>query len=226
MYPATASGSIHQSVNFICTAEGGPDNVYFWVKDNMDAFGGYSSLDEYLSSMNNGAGAGTNIPIDIDEILSSLDGYILSDNQTLIVTITSGEDGGDYTCAAINEAGYDIDSVTLSVLPYITVHPVNMYIDVSDNTSLSCTANSFPAPNYQWEKYDESSGVFEELLGETSSSLFLNGQYGDYRCVVVTSNGGKVTSNTATITGMIHAHYNLIGSILILYSLFQYCHIV
>ena len=212
--PAATSGSIHQSVGFTCTAEGGPDNVYFWVK-NTDTFGG---LDEYLSSMNNGAGAGTNIPINVDEIISSLAGIILSDSQSLTVVISSSEDGGDYACAAINEAGYDMDYVTLSVLPYITVHPVNIYIDPSDNATLSCVADSFPAPNYQWEKYNESSGIFEELPGKSSSSLLLYGQYGDYRCVVVTSNGGKVTSDAATVTGMMNTRVTILYDVLFYFS--------
>ena len=206
MSPTAASGNISDSVSFSCSAQGGPGNRYIWVKDTS-TFGEFPSLDEYLS--NTTSGPSMNVPIDVDEVLSNLTDVVLSDNSNLIVNIAGSEDGGNYTCAAINEAGYDISSVELTVLPYIIIHPVDVYVGNSNDASLTCVADSFPPPLYQWEKYNESADVFEELLNERNTVLTLSDidfdQYGDYRCVVTTSNGGEAISDIATITGMGHA---------------------
>ena len=198
MSPAMAFGNIGDSVNFTCAAQGGLGNRYIWVKDTS-TFGEFSSLDNYLSNVTNGDA------IDVDGVLNDLTDVILSDNQYLTVTISESEDGGGYTCAAINEAGYDIDSVELTVLPYIVTHPDDVYVEASDNTSLACEADSFPSPLYQWEKYNETSSNFEELPNETNAVLTLNEisfeQNGDYRCVVTTSNGGEAISDSTTVTG-------------------------
>ena len=201
MSPANGSGNVDDSVNFTCSALGGPDNRYIWVKDTS-TFGDFSSLDDYLYNVADDLGI---TPIDVEGVLSGLANVTLSNNQYLMVTIVGSEDGGSYTCATINEAGYDIDSVELTVLPYIVTHPDDVYVEASDNTSLACEADSFPSPLYQWEKYNETSSNFEELPAETNAVLTLIEisfeQNGDYRCVVTTSNGGEAISDNATVTG-------------------------
>ena len=197
-----ASGNLSDVVNFTCSAEGGPNNIYLWVKET-DIFPGYSSLAEYLSSRTSGTGAGTGVPVDLDTIIDDLTN-ITSDTEELTVTIDSSYTGGNYTCAAINEAGYATGSVTLFVLPYITTQPVDVYMEVTDNTSLTCEADSFPDPMYQWERLNGSS-VFKELPDEINKIFFEDidyEEYGDYRCVVTTSNGGEAISDTVTVTGM------------------------
>ena len=176
--------AINSNAYFNCTAEGGPNTIYQWIKGRNP-----------LSPMDT--------PLDVTSVLSTL--TIISNESRLVLESIVGDDGGEYTCIAINEAGFGNDTVTLYIFPNITRQPVNQYVQSGDTVTLYCEADSFPPPTYQWERRNET-GNFMAILGETNTNLtIVNIQYeefGDYRCVATTPIIDETaTSNTAVITG-------------------------
>ena len=184
--PVNCTLSINDTANFTCTAQGGPRNMFRWIKGNF--------TDSYLSA-----------PLDVEEFLYNLSN--ITSDYFLSFTVSGGAaDGGYYTCIVINEAGYDTDNVSLLVRPQILTNPVPQYVSIDQlYLFLNCHADSFPAPNYQWEMMNRTSGNFEPLTGQTSSQLTLHIEYslyGMYRCVA-TVNGivENATSTPALVTG-------------------------
>ena len=172
------------NVNFECTAKGGPNTTYQWIKGKNT-----------LSPMTP--------PLNVTSVLSTL--TIVSNESRVVLESIVGDDGGEYTCLAINEAGFDNDTVTLYIFPNITIQPVNQYVQPGDTVTLYCEADSFPPPTYQWERKNES-GNFVAISGETNTNLtIVNIQhvvFGDYRCVATTAIIDETaTSSTAVITG-------------------------
>ena len=62
------------------------------------------------------------------------------------------QDGGQYFCIVINEAGIELNSTTLYIRPVITIQPQDVLNNANMSISLNCLANSFPAPYYRWRK--------------------------------------------------------------------------
>ena len=122
-----------------------------------------------------------------------------------LYSINATEDGGDYSCYVVNAAGVESNTTTLYVIPVITENPRGIFTDVNENVILSCRADSFPAPNYQWEMMNRTSGNFEPLTGQTSYQLTLHIEYdlyGMYRCVATADGiGENATSTPALVTG-------------------------
>ena len=144
-------------------------------------------------------------PLNVEEFLYNLSN--ITSDYFLSFTVSGGAaDGGYYTCIVVNEAGYDTDNVSLLVKPQIITNPVAQYVNVDQlYVSLNCRADSFPAPNYQWEMMNRTSGNFEPLTGQTSYQLTLHIEYdlyGMYRCVA-TADGieQNATSTPALVTG-------------------------
>jgi len=70
--------------------------------------------------------------------------------------------------------------------------------------NFTCEAESFPAPEYQWEKYDESMGMFirvgSDSVLEFSPAVF--GGEGTYRCVASLPGTNRTdTSTEVVLTG-------------------------
>ena len=157
--PVVQTAKTGTVITFNCSAEGGPNNTYYWTHDNC--------------GINN---------------LSRLD--ILSEKSTLTLESINGTDGGLYTCIVINEAGYGNSTVTLYVLPEITTQPMDQFVDPGDTIVLTCIADSFPAPTYQWQRMNTTTEEFEDLSRETATIYTINDveheDFGIYRCVVTT----------------------------------------
>ena len=81
------------SVTFECSADGGPSNTFYWVKDDS-------------------------LSVDTSDLPTSLDNVVAT-GDTLTLESINGSSGGDYTCVVFNEAGFDIAAVTLYVSPSI-----------------------------------------------------------------------------------------------------------
>ena len=106
----------------------------------------------------------------------------------------------------VNQAGQDSANVTLYVRPLIVDQPQDQFTRQGESVTLSCRADSFPSPLYQWEKYNTTSESYYQLPGETNRTLVFSSvefdDFGDYHCVATTPVIGDTdTSDNATITG-------------------------
>ena len=118
---------------------------------------------------------------------------------------------GVYGCLVANDAGFDVEFVTLYMTPLIIEHPQSGIVKNAESFNLTCVAQSFPSPTYQWEKFNEMTSQFEDVSpnGNTStlelSSIGSEG-YGRYRCVASTLIEGiknSTISNEARIAGTV-----------------------
>ena len=135
------------------------------------------------------------------------DGVVLMDetNTTLTVDDIRAGNGGDYTCVVSNAAGSDSATATLYVAPSIVTQPTDILTRNGTVVNFTCEAESFPAPTYQWEKYDDIIAAFftvgsDPVLG-FSPAVF--GGEGSYRCVAcLPGTNRNDTSSQVVLTGM------------------------
>ena len=126
-------------------------------------------------------------------------------NEVLPVSpVTAAADGGSYECVVINDAGTGVAVTNLYVRPLIMEHPIDRSASTGDNITLSCRAESFPYPEYHWEKLNNS--MFERVPGADSNMLELNtiefNDFGTYRCCATAPQiNERACSNNATVTG-------------------------
>ena len=182
------------SVTFSCSARGGPNNTFIWIRP--------SDINPTIQTL-----LMSTPQVQVADIVNGLANIALSNESSLNISyVNATRDGGDYLCYVINGAGVEMNRTTLFVRPTITERPVNVYTNVDETVSLSCRADSFPVPNYQWEMMNRSTGQYELIANETSNTLTLDSimfnEYGWYRCVA-TANGieGNATSTSALVTG-------------------------
>ena len=186
------------NVTFTCSALGGPNNTFIWVRsDELDEIF-ESDIQPLLNTT----------PVDVSDIISELSDIILENGTTTLVieSINATLNGGSYECVVINEAGLGRNDTTLYVRPVITEQPMDVETKVDNIVILTCIADSFPAPEYQWEMMNRTSGEFEPIDGETNTTLVFDpidyDDYGTYRCNVTTSIINEdITSEEAVITG-------------------------
>ena len=127
---------------------------------------------------------------------------------SIILRITASEHGGNvYDCVAINSQGsFAATVMLLQVAPAFVQQPVDHGgLEVGDNVTLTCRAESHPPPMYQWERFNDTSQSFVQLAGETGTILQLMNvtvsDFGMYRCVVTAPEIlVTIVSNTATIS--------------------------
>ena len=184
--PPNQTVSINDDTSFSCTARGGPNNTIVWISGTLE--------ENFLSE----------VPLDVRDILNRLP--ILSSEQTLSLESVNGSDGGQYTCVALNEAGIDNATVNVLVRPQILTNPEDGYVDAGDNFTFSCLANSFPPPDYHWEKYNESNNDFYSVPDANGRYFVIEDlEYEDngrYRCVATVSMITEIaTSDEAILTG-------------------------
>ena len=181
-------------VTFNCTAEGGPNNMFSWVRTQDIA-----NVDVNIVAEDN------LIPIDINGVFELLSEFIIVNDSMLSLASVNGlSDGGQYTCLVINEAGVGREETTLYVRPVITQQPMDVNAENGDRVELTCMGDSFPAPQYQWEMIN-STDIFNPIYSETDPTLVFDpvnfDDFGTYRCVVTTPIINKqAISNEAILT--------------------------
>ena len=185
-----------RSVNatFHCTAQGGPNTIYRWIR-------GSNPLSPITP------------PVDVTSVLSNLN--IVGNESRLVLESIVGDDGGEYTCIAINEAGFDNDTVTLFISPSITRQPLNQYVQSGDTVTLYCEADSFPSPTYQWLKKIVKNEMFQSIVGAVSPNYTIQNviyeDFGYYECKVTTPIINKVAySDAIAIFGKYTNYFQII----------------
>ena len=106
----------------------------------------------------------------------------------------------------INDAGFSVVRSTLYVSPMIVEHPMDQLTTDRSTVTFRCRAESFPYPQYQWQKYNTTNEIFEDITGadqpDYEIGTVMHSDYGYYRCkVTVPVINETVYSNNATLTG-------------------------
>ena len=171
------NGSI---VNFSCSADGGPDNTFQWMREDDP------------SALNYGG----DVAISTNSTHSVL----------TISNVNATQHGGGYRCVVRNAAGNDSDNGTLYVSPVITVQPVETLLTSNGSMEqLMCVADSFPPPVYTWQKLSNA-GSFIITSGEPEANANILrfspvnfGDEGSYRCVAVSQEAEAISQSSLVI---------------------------
>ena len=182
--PANKSVCATGNTSFSITASG-PGIAYQWQEDSGSGFSNLSNGGVYGGVTTNtltltGAGLGMN-------------GY----KYQCVLTTTGG-------CTLTSNAG----TLTVNANPSITAQPANKTICANASTTFSITASG-PAISYQWQEDSGSGfgnlsnggvygGVTTNTLTLTGAGLAMNGY--KYQCVLTTTGGCTLTSNSGTLT--------------------------
>ena len=130
-------------------------------------------------------------------------GVVLMDetNTTLTIDDIRAGNGGNYTCVVSNAAGSDSATATLYVAPAIVTQPTDILTRNGTVVNFTCEAESFPAPTYQWERYDETVVTFISISNdpvlEFSPAVF--GDEGRYRCVASLTETDRIDTSTKVV---------------------------
>ena len=129
---------------------------------------------------------------------SNLEGETYS---TLMLRDVNASTGGVYTCVASNSAGNNSADMSVFIAPYFITEPKDVGGLNGTMASLTCLAETFPSPSYQWFREGRSlreglSASFEML----SFDPLVFGDEGEYFCNV-SSQDRLVQSLSATLSG-------------------------
>ena len=124
---------------------------------------------------------------------------------TLTITAMHLRDVGEYTCEVTNGPSTETTkgvALTLINVPKFKTQPRTVYINEFANTKLTVLALADPAPTYQWQKFNDGSGQWEDLNRQTRTELTLNKANrtiaGKYRAAA-TNPGGTTYSNEVDV---------------------------
>lgn len=131
----------------------------------------------------------------------------LADENTNMLTladVTAPADGDEYTCVVTNAAGSANDSISLNINPAITENPLSVNVTSGENATLTCEAEAFPEPTYQWTYSNGMNITLSNVEGvETDTLQFLPAEFGsegNYICRA-SANNVTVSSEAATVSG-------------------------
>ncbi len=190
-------------VVFNCTADGGPNNMFAWVRSEDIA-----NIDTDISASD------SSVPINVSDTISLVSQFIIAyDSMLSLESVNGSFDGGNYTCLVINEAGVGREDTILYVRPVITQQPMDVNAENGTRVVLTCMADSFPEPEYQWETLNDTN-FFNSIYWETQSTLVFDpvdfDDAGIYRCIVTTPIiNEQLTSNEAIVTSKLCLTFNV-----------------
>ena len=122
---------------------------------------------------------------------------------TLTLTSLTAAMGGEYICLVSNTAGNDTDSTYVFIAPYFTTQPMDIAVHIESSGNLSCVAEAFPYPEYQWERVDGEPIRPDIVTSESTfviSSIML-GDEGDFFC---NASSGETSISSEHATILIH----------------------
>jgi hypothetical protein len=116
------------------------------------------------------------------------------------------DDGGLYTCEVSNLAGNHTASTFVYVNPYIVNEPVGSEFVIGASAVLSFGVESFPNPEYLWQRSDRQAIRFDISTNGSNFSIpsIEYGDEGEYYCIA-SVRGVSVMSEIAVITGTYRA---------------------
>ena len=77
--------------------------------------------------------------------------FVVGSGPSLTLTNVNGSShGGSYQCVAVNDAGFEIATSTLSVIPTILNHIPSIEVDKGSEVVLECEADGYPEPSFTW----------------------------------------------------------------------------
>ena len=134
--------------------------------------------------------------------LSDIMNAVLTMNPVFNLTdITAPENGGEYICIAVNDAGVGLSTSELNVLLEFVEQPQSINATVPSSFNLTCLAESFPYPSYQWQMMNRGTLMFEDIDGENRTTLEFDpvdfSDFGLYRCVATNTINGEEYTNTS-----------------------------
>ena len=107
-----------------------------------------------------------------------------------------------------NDAGIGLSFSYVNFIPEFVKQPQTVITELSANVSMTCEAEAFPYPAYQWQRKEQNG--FTNLSAETNNSIkfqpisYLNA--GIYRCTATNEVNNTIyveESETATLFGML-----------------------
>ena len=126
-------------------------------------------------------------------------------STTLMLSNVNASTGGEYSCVVSNSEGDDSTNTFVFISPYFTTQPEDRGGYNGSTLTLTCEAEAFPAPQYQWTRVD-GAAIRDGVLGVNSTMLSFNplifGDDGSYFCNV-TSRGVTIQSNRIVLEGII-----------------------
>lgn len=128
-----------------------------------------------------------------------------ADNKTLSFSRITREDAGKYRCEAQNLVSRDSsDPYTVTVVygPDEAKIDGTLYVNPGSRITLTCSADSFPPPEYQWKVNGTES---QEKTNKYSISNAVTEDQGTYMCVVTNKVAGR--SATASVTVNVTTEY-------------------
>ena len=190
------------NITFTCSARGGPNNAYVWVRS--------TDLDQLFQSGSSLLMLLMTSPLSVSDVLYELSNITLTTGVSFFISsINATQNGGQYSCVVINKAGVDANTTTLYVRPGIIQQPETVFTEANVSVSLTCLADSHPRPQYCWQKLNMTNDQFEFIMNANESTLSFSSvnyeDYGVYRCV---GNAEGIVENAisdnAVINGMCH----------------------
>ncbi len=129
---------------------------------------------------------------------------LMSENSEMLTVMNvTAANGGAYTCEVANAAGTSNTTASVFISPYFTSQPQAIGADNGTMVTLTCVAEAFPAPEYQWSRVD-GEDIRMEVTDQDSTMLvfdpLLFGDEGNYFCTAL-SNGDEAQSENVTLTG-------------------------
>ncbi len=127
---------------------------------------------------------------------------LMSTTSTLTLTNVTAANGGAYTCVITNAGGNNTATTSVFISPYFISQPQATGGVNNTMVILTCEAEAFPGPMYQWFRVDGEM-LGNAVTGQASAVLEFSplqfGNEGDYFCNA-TSNGITIQSDSATLS--------------------------